>query len=387
MNKTVVFIHHERTVLRDLDNLVNDQAYKSMFFREGSEAYKYIMDHSVHMVIVNREKTDLPSEVLLNDIKKIKPEITRIMLCDITEVKSLTRCIENGLIKQVITKPWQDSDIKKQMNSLLSLESDLMESGTLCEMLELEDLPALPELYQSLMQLMSSNSDIDQVGELIAKDQSIALKILGLANSAFYGRKTGNINQAIMGIGLNNVKNIVLANSVFTESNDHLDLLWKHGVNSNRLLLAIYKDILKKKMPTLYGSVGLLHDIGRVVMYFLARDQYDEILKEAIEGEYDYIHLEEARLSMTHQQLGAYLLSIWELPYVYIEAAMYHHYPLSDKIVNKELVAVLHLANYYSLNKMTPTGTHNHLEEGVFDYLSIDREHVEMIVKELMEGS
>lgn len=385
MGRTVVFIHHERTVLRTFERLVDDQSYFKAFFRSSLEAIDYVKKHPVHMVIVNKETTDLTSEVFLEKVQKINSDIIRIMFCDITDVKSVTRLIEKGLVKQLLVSPWHDSEIKRQINSLLSLEVGLLENKTLSQLVNLEDLPSLPELYQSLMRLMSKSADIDLVGELISKDQSIALKVLGLANSAFYGRKTGNINQAIMSIGLNNVKNIVLANSVFGSSNEHLDLLWQHGVNTNRLILAIYKDVMYKKMPTLFGSIGLLHDVGRVIMYSLAREKYEEIQKLATEGNYVYINLEEEQLGTTHQVLGAYLLSMWELPFVYIEAAMYHHYPMHAKVVNKELVAVLHIANYYALKMMNSDGTHNLLDQRVFEFLEIDRESVETIVKKLME--
>ena len=35
----------------------------------------------------------------------------------------------------------------------------------------------------------------------------------------------------------------------------------------------------------------------------------------------------------------------WELPLPIVEAALYHHDPLNEGIINKELVQVVHIAN------------------------------------------
>jgi len=86
---------------------------------------------------------------------------------------------------------------------------------------------------------------------------------------------------------------------------------------------------------------------------------------------------------VTHQEVGAYLLNWWELPHSYVEAAMYHHRPSDKRVVNYELVAVVHLANYYSLKFDALENVHGYLDKRVFSKLDIKIEDVEALLEEL----
>ena len=225
----------------------------------------------------------------------------------------------------------------------------------------------------------------------IEQDQSIASKILRVANSAFYGAKTGNITQAIMYIGLTNVKNIVLSNSVFNEFGSNKNLhynLWEHVNITNKLMNAIYPRLLGKKVPNVFASAGLLHDVGRVIVLNYYLDIQSDMLEAAKDGPNKCItDLENEFIGTNHQLIGGYLLNWWEIPHPIVEAAMFHHDPLNPVVINKELVAVVHLANYYSWEILKDDVFQEHLVEGVFDALSINREDLLQIVDEIAKES
>ena len=136
-------------------------------------------------------------------------------------------------------------------------------------------------------------------------------------------------------------------------------------------------------MPSLFGSAGLLHDVGRVIIYMFYNDEYCNLIKEAESTEATLVNLELDHFHSTHQEIGAYLLNNWGLPYAYVEAAMFHHRPLDERIVNQELVAVVHLADYYATKILSPDGTHNLLNQEVFERLKITREEVENLAQTL----
>jgi len=139
-------------------------------------------------------------------------------------------------------------------------------------------------------------------------------------------------------------------------------------------------------MPSVYGSAGLLHDIGKVILHLFYQTSYHKVLEEAREQEDDLTKLEIKTFNVTHQDLGAYLLNWWELPFAYVEAAMFHHRPFDKRVINHELVAVIHLADYYSVTLLSPDGTKNELIPEVFEFLKIDCEEVENLVKELQNS-
>jgi HD-like signal output (HDOD) protein len=383
MTKCVLIVDDERTVLRSLEKLLKKEDYHCTYMTSGQEALDFLEKHPVNMIVSDTRMPEMDGEVLLAEVKKRFPSVIRVALCHISENKRITKLIEKGLAKQYLFKPWNNNEMKMNIRNILEMELRLLDLHNLGRINKLDDLPSLPSLYHQLTALMERDADMIEVAELISRDQAITLKILKLANSAFYGRKTGSINQAIMTMGLNNVRNIVLTNSFFKDSSESMDKLWQHTVDTNRLCLAIYDQCLNKRMPSLFGSAGLLHDVGRVIIYMFYNDEYCNLIKEAESTEATLINLELDHFHSTHQEIGAYLLNNWGLPYAYVEAAMFHHRPLDERIVNQELVAVVHLADYYATKILSPDGTHNLLNQGVFDRLKITREEVENLAQTL----
>ena len=383
MNKKVLIIDDERTILRGLEKLLKDESFHTTYLTNGIEALEYLETNEVDMIISDTRMPDMDGETLLGEVKKRHPDVIRVALCHISENRRISKLIEKGLAKQYVFKPWDDVELKMSINSILEMSARLLDEENLGKINKLKDLPSLPSLYHELVLLMERDADIIEVSNLISRDQAIASKILKLANSAFYGRKTGNIKQAIMTMGLNNVKNIVLNNSFFKESSEALDKLWQHTIDTNRLCLAIYDQCLNKRIPSLFGSAGLLHDIGRVIMFMFHGDEYGPILEEKETSDKTLIDLEIEHFHSTHQDVGAFLLNSWDLPYAYVEAAMFHHRPLDERVVNQELISVVHLADYYATELLSNDETHNLLDQRVFERLNITRKEVETLVHSL----
>ena len=190
-----------------------------------------------------------------------------------------------------------------------------------------------------------------------------------------------------MSIGLNNLSNIILATSFFSGSDEDVETInnmWQHSITTNKLTLEIYDKLLNKKMPALYSSAGLLHDIGKVILHIYYKDEYKKILKE-FNDENTLVSLEKEYCNVTHQDIGAYLLNWWELPYSYVEAAMFHHRPFDERVVNKELVSVIHIANHYSLKHMLGDGIHGHLDPRVWSILDLTHEQVMKLIEDIQQ--
>mgnify|MGYP001814069939 FL=1 len=79
-----------------------------------------------------------------------------------------------------------------------------------------DKLPTLPVIYTKLTRLLQApNTTVQMIGNIIAEDQAIAVKVLRLVNSAFYAlpHKIGSLKHAIVLLGMSQVRNLVLATS------------------------------------------------------------------------------------------------------------------------------------------------------------------------------
>lgn len=85
--------------------------------------------------------------------------------------------------------------------------------------------------------------------------------------------------------------------------------------------------------------------------------------------------------------IGGYLLNWWEIPLPIVEAATYHHDPLNPNVINKELVSVVHVANYYSWDLTHERIFQEHLDEEVFEFLGIQKADVEALIREMQNDA
>lgn len=383
--KTILFVDDENLILSALKKVFDDDQYKYVYLNDGHDALDYMAQNHVDLLCSDIMMPNMGGADLLRRVKEKYPKIIRMALTSLGHTQHVKKLTLENLAQLFMFKPWDDTELKMNIYKVLNMQSALYSAEMMNMLQGLESLPTLPDIYDRLSLMMKEDYPIDDIAGLIEKDQSITSVILRVANSAFYGRKTGNINQAIMNIGLNNLKSIVLANTVFQDLAEDTGMLlemWRHAANSNKLVTAIYSELLGKPLPSLFGCVGLLHDIGKVVLYH-NYDEYRSLLKVSSDEVRSLLELEHDEFGVTHQDLGAYLLNLWDLPFAYVEVALYHHRPMDHRIINKELVGVSHLAHYYSCKEIENDKS-NVLDEKVFPLLKIEKEDLEsMIVNEL----
>lgn len=376
MKKSILFVMEQSEALDMLMALLNKEDIETVHVENCKAAYDILENEKKDMVITDSKLPSGDGFELLDKIKMNYPEILRIAMCTYSDSRKALGAIEKNVIKLSFYKPWNDQELVNKITKLFELEHNLNDKNILELINNIDELPTVPILYNELSQLIEEDVSIDEIARKLEEDQSISSKILKVANSAFYGAKTGSIIQAIMYIGLINVKNIVLTNSIF--SNVRMDAqtqkhLWDHVSLSNKMITQLYVKILGKKLPNQFASAGLLHDIGKVVILNSYGETYKAIITENGETDKTMKELEAKYLGVNHQEIGGYLLNWWDIPVPIVESALYHHDPLNDTVINKELVMMVHLANYYTW-KMIHHDHSEHLNMEVFAELGVSRE-------------
>ncbi|MBS0165923.1 MAG: HDOD domain-containing protein [Nitrospira sp.] len=210
------------------------------------------------------------------------------------------------------------------------------------------DLPTLPHVVQRLATMIGSPTvSAEEIGTIIEKDQVLAAKVLRLANSPFYGfpSRIGSVSHAVIVLGFNVVKGLTLCASALTIMKDAgMDQLWRHslGVAITAKLLATRLDI--KNSEELFVS-GLLHDIGKVVLYVKWPDVGNSI-KDAMKTRTDHslFDIEQELTGLSHAEIGGYLASAWHLPVTLREPILYHHNPMQAKDATLQ-TAIVHVAD------------------------------------------
>src|SRR3989337_3667065 len=150
------------------------------------------------------------------------------------------------------------------------------------------ELPVLPATTQKVLAMMSDpDVSIEKIKRLISADPGLTTKILKIANSAFYGsyRSIENLTQAILRLGLNAVRNIVVATSmknVYKRFGLTEKLIWQQMIGS-ALAASVIARHTRTVDPEDAFIGGLLHDIGKVVV----NNEYPEKFAKVIERVYN----------------------------------------------------------------------------------------------------
>lgn len=219
------------------------------------------------------------------------------------------------------------------------------------------DIPSLPQfVIETLKKLDDPKSSAADVAAKLSRDEGLVIRVLRLANSAYYGlsRRISSVSEAISFLGFKTVKSIVLAASVykFMDSSftgyalDRGDL-WKHSqsvASTARFLASQVKGV----DPEEAYIAGMVHDIGKIVLNDYVRFGYSIIIRLVEEEQLAFTDAEKQVLGFDHAQVGGLVIEQWNLPEIYMYTTNHHHTPeaLPEETQEYRLVVdVIHVAN------------------------------------------
>ena len=200
--------------------------------------------------------------------------------------------------------------------------------------MQVQQLPSLPVVVYDIMALIDAGDvDLTVLQRKVAQDQSLAARILRIANSPFYGfsGQINTIKEAVVVLGLQPIRNLVVAAGIMKQfpagASRHLDPLafWQHciGTSIAARVLARHCGLDKE----LAFTAGLLHDIGKLAFDCHFPDQYARVLEYRAEHDCHLLAAEDAVLGSNHAQAGGRLARHWKLPPLIASAIEHHHYP------------------------------------------------------------
>lgn len=223
----------------------------------------------------------------------------------------------------------------------------------------IRNLPTPPIVFHQIQKVINDpKTSAGQIASILSEDPAMSVKVLKLTNSAFYGlsREVDSVKQAVVIVGLEAIKNLVLSASVLDMfkgkhvNQEFEDKFWRHSLATAFCSRMMARRLRAKAMVDADAafSSGLLHDIGKIILCSFLPDEYrrfDEERRRDTQAE-TYV-VEDRVLGYNHTQIGSLLAMQWKLPHRLTEAITFHHHPqLSES--EEPLVHVVHLANYIS---------------------------------------
>ena len=260
----------------------------------------------------------------------------------------------------------------------------------------INNLPVLSEVVnRSIVMLNDPNCSIRDLTELISKDQSITAKIIKMANSAFYGypRQICTLSEAIVILGFRTIRSLLVTASASTHLNGSIDgymiakgELWKHSY-AVAFVSGLISKLIGKADPDEAFTVGILHDIGKLILGNFLKGSYGEVVELANESKINFAIAEERVLGIHHAEVGGIILDKWNFPRFMAVAVRKHHHPLESED-NKALIGILNLADTWVREFGIGIGDNrpsDDLEEYIIRELAID-ESIKKRVEDYLLG-
>ncbi|WP_035057463.1 HDOD domain-containing protein [Andreprevotia chitinilytica] len=210
-------------------------------------------------------------------------------------------------------------------------------------------LPTIPKVVQELIDSFSREDvDIESVARKISLDQVITAKVLRLANSAHFGasRLVGSVNEAVIVLGFNTVRTLVVASGVTgafvaTPGFDRKGF-WQRSFKVASTAKHLAR--LARFNPEMAFVCGMIHNIGEMMIHIVAPEIAVKI-DRYVESGGNRILLEDNNIGFDYVMVGEELTRRWNFPDEIQSAVKYQNNPQDQPTLTK-LTAILYTALY-----------------------------------------
>jgi HD-like signal output (HDOD) protein len=214
-------------------------------------------------------------------------------------------------------------------------------------------LPPIPAVMTELMQAIKTDTDLRTLGRIIAKDPSMSVNILKVANSAFYrlSYKVTTVEHAARLLGTREITSVCVSCGVSASLKPpkgipsmNLTAFWKHSVITGLIARVLNERFNLGDSHNVYLA-GLIHDVGKIVLDRSIHEAYNKILDVAYNESIPVIDAEIRVIGESHASVGGWLMEKWRLPSVFADAVNYHHSVINSPPESRTLVAAISLAD------------------------------------------
>ena len=205
-----------------------------------------------------------------------------------------------------------------------------------------------PEIYERLVQVINHpQSGSADVARVISDDPGLTSRILKIVNSAFFSfpRRIETVTTAVTVVGTSQIRDLALATSVMTLFRDvpqdlvDMESFWYHSLACGTVARVLAGHRQEDNVERFFVA-GLLHDLGRLVIYMRAGEEARKALELSRSSGAPLFVCEHEVLGTDHARIGGLLLRRWNFPGSFREAVRHHHQPGSSSRFPVETAAV-----------------------------------------------
>ncbi len=276
--RTVLFVDDEVNILKALQRMLRNEDMKVLTASRGDEALGVLERQPAQVVVTDQRMPEMSGVDLLSAVRQRWPETVRMMLTGYTEMDVAVEAINRGEIYRLITKPWNDDELRATLRQAFDHHSLKNEIKRLSQVTREQNF-----------KLQDMNRNLEE--NVRERTKQLASKHGELR--AAYVQTVGALAEAVD------------AKDAYTRGHSE-----RVGVYSSKLAreMGFAKDFIER----VYIS-GLLHDVGKIGVS-------DAVIRKP--GRLDPEEYEEIQ---QHPEIGARILEPVEFLKDVVPCVRHHH--------------------------------------------------------------
>lgn len=329
---TILIVDDEPNVLSSLRRLFVSHDLNVLTADSAPEAMSLLAENSVDFFLCDYRMPDISGIQLLEIVKEKYPDMFRAVISGYAEPDAMTYAIGKGTSMAYFKKPWTDYDIAGKVLHIISTMKQIKDKEIIRIFSSIDKLPSIPKIYYELDDAVSSGESIEYIASIFKKDASLTAKILQIGNSVFYsGKGSATLEQAILMIGLNTVKEIVLMYKL-TEGlgagpriEKELERIFSHGLILNKAVEHCLIHCGQKYNKNVSNTLGVLSCVGRVILLSYHPDRYygTTAFSEGCGCSFEEAEKEMGYINDSSAAITCSFLDLYNIPFEILEILLY----------------------------------------------------------------
>ena len=359
----VIFVDDEPLILEGLKRTFRRmrREWDMRFANGGKQALEMLSASPASIVVSDMKMPGMDGADLLAEVKRLSPDTIRVILSGHSEMDLIMKAV--ATTHQYLAKPCDPDELEELINRTQALRK-LVNSPDLARLVaQVDSLPSFPRVYENVIAcLKKPKTTLKEVCQILETDIAMTAKIMKLVNSAYFGlaKPVSSIETAVSFLGLETIMSLVLAHSVFKQYDGssigpfNVEELFNYTmkVGLAAKVIARYENLANNIVDDAYTS-AMLHDCGKLVLAFGVSDAFGKVIEKTGGLHIFSERIERELLGATHAEVGAYLLGLWGLPDVIIDAVAHHETPSKSVVRSFGALGVVHVASRIVLNPDT----------------------------------
>lgn len=350
--RRILFVDDEPRILEGLQRMLRSQRreWEMVFATGGSAALTEVESSTFDVIVTDMRMPGMDGASLLSHVQERSPATVRMVLSGQMDPEAAARAVQ--FAHQFLAKPCSAEVLKPTIERACQLRDLLQDERVLNTVGQVDALPAVPRIYAALVEMLTrSDASPEEVAKVLEQDVGMSAKVLQLVNSSFFGvsRHVSNLRVAVSLLGTNMIQSLVLSTEAFRGFRGDGDLdgfsvdaLHHHSLAVANLAIRLLDD---RSLAENAYVAGMLHDVGKLVLADHLPAEFKRANAAAREQRVPLHEVEPEFLGVTHAEIGAYLLGLWNLPFPIVEAVAHHHAPGRVSHGSFDLLAAVHVAN------------------------------------------